>query len=354
MKPLRILSFFILNASLLSANAQSFTAHAREFECGQMIYMTPATITISLRNTSTEPAQIKSVDTGCGCTSVSFTTGNINPGRDAQVNLTFDCKQMGHFDRIIRVYDANSDKPAEFEVRGQVVTKIEDYTGEYPYKIGTLLTDMESIEFDDVNKGQKKVQAIHILNPTGQNVEPVMLRLPSYLTADMQPKVLGPKQKGTMYITLKTNDLRDYGLTQSTIYLGRNSTDKVNKDKEITVSTILLPPAMANEELKRTYTPRLVMSAKTLDMTELQKKSKAKDEIIITNEGKSTLEISKLQMFTPGLQIQLGQQRLEPGESTKLKVTAIGKELKKVRTRPRILMITNDPNNPKVVINIKK
>jgi hypothetical protein len=157
-----------------------------------------------------------------------------------------------------------------------------------------------------------------------------------------------------MYITLKTNDLRDYGLTQSTIYLGRNSTDKVNKDKEITVSTILLPPAMANDELKRTYTPRLVMSAKTLDMTELQKKSKAKDEIIITNEGKSTLEISKLQMFTPGLQIQLGQQRLEPGESTKLKVTAIGKELKKVRTRPRILMITNDPNNPKVVINIKK
>ena len=48
MKPLRILSFFILNASLLSANAQSFTAQAREFECGQMIYMTPATITISL------------------------------------------------------------------------------------------------------------------------------------------------------------------------------------------------------------------------------------------------------------------------------------------------------------------
>jgi len=25
-----------------------------------------------------------------------------------------------------------------------------------------------------------------------------------------------------------------------------------------------------------------------------------------------------------------------------------------VRPRPRILMITNDPNNPKVVINIKK
>lgn len=337
-----------------TASAQSFTSQAREFECGQMVFMTPATITVSLRNTSTEPAQIKSVDTGCGCTSVSFTNGMINPGRDAQLNITFDCKQLGHFDRIIRVYDTNSDKPAEFEVRGQVVTKIEDYTGEYPHKLGTLLTDVDAIEFDDVNKGQKKVQTIHIMNPTGQNVEPVMLRLPSYLTAEMQPKVLGPKQKGTMYITLKTNDIRDYGLTQSTIYLGRNSADKVNSDKELTVSTVLLPPVIAKDDLKRTYAPKLVMSSKTLDMTELQKKSKAKDEIVITNEGKSTLEISKLQLFTAGLQVQLSQQRIEPGEQARLIVTAIGKELKKVRTRPRILMITNDPNNQKVVINLKK
>lgn len=354
MKTLRILSFLILNASLLSASAQSFTAQAREFECGQMMFRSPATITVSMRNTSTQPASIKYVDTGCGCSRASYPVGDINPGQDALVNITFDCKQLGHFDRIIRVYDTMSERPAEFEVRGQVVTKIENYTGNYPFKLGTLLTDAESIDFDDVHKGVKRVQEIHIMNPTGQNLEPVMLRLPSYLTAEMQPKVLGPKQKGTMYITLNSREIRDYGLTQSTIYLGKNGSDKVNRDKEITVSTVLLPPVMAKDDLKRSYAPKLTMSAKSLNMTELQTKSKAKDEITITNEGKSTLEISKLQMFTPGLQIQLGQQRLEPGESTKLKVTAIGKELKKVRTRPRILMITNDPNNQKVVINIQK
>lgn len=354
MKPLRILSLFLFNAAMLTANAQSFTAQAREFECGQMMFRTPATITVSLRNTSTQPAGIKYVDTGCGCSKATYPAGEINPGQDAQVSITFDCKQLGHFNRIVRVYDTKSQRPAEFEIRGQVVTKIENYTGNYPFKLGSLLTDAQSIDFDDVHKGVKMVKEIHIMNPTGQNVEPVMLRLPSYLTAEMQPKVLGPKQKGTMYVTLNSRDLRDYGLTPSTIYLGKNSSDKVNKDKEISVSTVLLPPVMAKDDLKRTYAPKLVMSAKTLNMTELQSKSKAKDEITISNEGKSTLEISKLQLFTAGLQVQLGQQRLEPGESTKLKVTAIGKELKKVRTRPRILMITNDPNNQKVVINVQK
>jgi len=336
------------------ANAQSFTAQAKEIECGQMVFMKPSTITVYMRNTSTASAEIKRVDTGCGCSSASFTAGLVPPGRDAMVNITFDCKQLGHFDRIIRVYDSMSDKPAEFEVRGQVVTKVEDYTGDYPYKLGSLLADADDVEFDDVHKGQKMLRQIHVFNPTGQNLEPVALRLPPYITADMQPKLLGPKQKGIMYFTLKSDALRDYGLTQTTVYLCKNPADKVNKNKEITISAVLLPPAVAKDDVRRPYAPKIVMSADTLDMTELQKKSKAKDEIIITNKGRSVLEISQIQLFTAGLQVQLGSQRLEPGETTKLKVTAIGKELKKVRVRPRILMITNDPDRQKIVIPMKR
>ena len=77
-----------------------------------------------------------------------------------------------------------------------------------------------------------------------------------------------------------------------------------------------------------------------------------KDVIDITNTGQSDLEISSLQMFTGGLRISLGQKHLKPGESTKLKVTAERVELMKSRTRPRILMIVNDPQKPKVTITI--
>ena len=64
------------------------------------------------------------------------------------------------------------------------------------------------------------------------------------------------------------------------------------------------------------------------------------------------LDISSLQMFTPGLRISLDKSRLQPGEYAKLKITAMRNELLRVRTRPRILMITNDPQKPKVVIEI--
>ena len=73
---------------------------------------------------------------------------------------------------------------------------------------------------------------------------------------------------------------------------------------------------------------------------------------MVTNNGRTELDISSLQLFTRGLQVSLGKRRLQPGESTKLKITAQRDELKKVRTRPRILMITNDPAKSKVAITI--
>ena len=74
--------------------------------------------------------------------------------------------------------------------------------------------------------------------------------------------------------------------------------------------------------------------------------------MVLLNTGQSTLTISSLQMFTAGLKVTLGKRELAPGQSTTLKITGYADELSKVRTRPRILMITNDPDHSKVVVNI--
>jgi hypothetical protein len=75
---------------------------------------------------------------------------------------------------------------------------------------------------------------------------------------------------------------------------------------------------------------------------------------MITNKGKSPLEIRSMQLFTPGIEITLAKQKLNAGESTKMKITGYAQDLSRVKTRPRILMITNDPRQQKVIIEIKK
>jgi len=53
-----------------------------------------------------------------------------------------------------------------------------------------------------------------------------------------------------------------------------------------------------------------------------------------------------------GLQLSLNKTKLAPGEYAKLKITAVERDLRLVKS-PRILMITNDPNRPKVIIEVK-
>lgn len=334
--------------------AQSLTPMFNDVDCGQMLFRNNTAITVELRNNTAQTVTIKNVDTGCGCTVAEYNKGEVLPGKTTKIKLLFDCKQLGYFARNVRITDSSSATPAEINIKGQVVSKLINYSGDYPCKLGTLLADVDNIEFDDVNKGQRLVQEINIMNPMGQNVQPTALRLPPYLSIETYPEVIGPKQKGVMYVTLKSRELRDYGLTQTSFYLGKNSADKVSSDNEIFVSAVLLPPVVATDSPLRQNAPKITTSSDEIDMTALAKKSKVKGEIEIRNDGRSVLEISKMQMFTPGLEVLLDKAVLEPGESARLKVTARAKEMKKVKRRPRILMITNDPDRQKVVILIKK
>ena len=94
------------------------------------------------------------------------------------------------------------------------------------------------------------------------------------------------------------------------------------------------------------------LSAETLDLGSFEGKDSKSGTIIIENQGRSRLTISSMQMFTTGLKVRLNKSRLDPGESAKLKITAYRKQLKNARSKPRVLMITNDPNKSKVVIHV--
>lgn len=96
----------------------------------------------------------------------------------------------------------------------------------------------------------------------------------------------------------------------------------------------------------------MTLSTTELNLGPFGNKKKLKGEVVIRNDGQSTLDIKSLQMFTAGLQVSLNKTKLAPGEEAKMKVTAEQRQLRNLRTKPRILMITNDPQSPKVVVHI--
>ena len=190
-----------------------------------------------------------------------------------------------------------------------------------------------------------------IYNSSGSVYQPNLMHLPAYLTATMVPEAISPGRAGTMSVTLNSTQLNDYGLTQASVYLAANPGDKATKDNLIGVSTVLLPAFTKMSDTQKMYAPKMFLSKEEVNIV-FDGKSKRKEEIQISNIGRTPLNISSLQMFTDGLEISLGKSTLQAGESTKLKIMAQRDRLLKARTRPRILMITNDPDKSKVVITI--
>ena len=338
--------------SLLTSLSQTIVVTQSKVNAGRTGFQQPITATFELRNKGRRKLIIESVKPDCGCTAVDYPK-EVGAGDKFTIKMTYDAKMLGHFQKMAAVVSNGSEKPVYLTMRGIVLPEVLDYTGNYPLAMGELLYDNNILEFDDINKGDTPMQEIHVMNNGEKPMQPHLMHLPPYLSATTKPEVLEPGKGGTISITLNSDKLRDYGLTQTSVYLASRLGEKVSKDSEIPVSVVLLPHLQDYDEFSKGFAPQLQMSATEVDFTDFGGKSKKTAEVVLYNTGKTTLKISSMQLFTGGLKVTLGKQELEPEQTTLLKITGYADDLKKLRTKPRILMITNDPDRAKVVIDIK-
>ena len=341
------LSFIIFHLSFSPAGAQKLVINKTTIDVGKTGYEVPVTATFELRNKSSKQLVISRMDTDCGCTTIDGPR-TVGAGQRFTISLTYDARMLGHFNKQAVIYTNASDEPVSLKMKGVVVEDLVDYSNRYPYDMEGLLASVNNVEFDDVKKGETREVEINLLNNTDHDMTPNMLHLPSYLHALAMPEVLEPNRSGKIILTLNSEEVKKYGLTQVSIYLAKRLGEKISNETELPVSVVLLPDMKQFEGVNREQAPQLQLSADALNLDAHHKNG----TIILTNSGKTALNITSLQMFTGGLKVKLPKSTLQPGESTKLRVTIIPSQIRKARSKPRILMITNDPEHAKVVINI--
>ena len=348
------MNIWMLSALLaLPASAQKITTQHEVVDCGQVVFRKPVIAEFVLKNDGRKPLVINNVLKSCGCTEVDYPKTGIAAGESFVIKAVYDAKQMGTFTKQVCLYTNADEEPFILSMRGKVVGSVVDFAGSYDEMLGVIKSDAQEVEFDDVNRGDRPVQRIHIFNPTDEVMEPVVMHLPDYLHAFVSPSKVAPRHSAEISFVLDSKKLRDLGLNQTSVYLGERPGDKIAPEKEIVVSAVLLPGFDNMTPAKKALAPKMEMSTTDLNLGSFNGKKKLKGEILITNKGKSELDIRSMQMFTMGLQVNLKKSKILPGETVKMKVTAVAADLKKSRVRhPRILMITNDPDHAKVVVKI--
>lgn len=352
MKYLKTCAALSLALTAMPLSARPLGADTLQYDCGTVKYQNPVSATYQINNTTGKPVKITKVLTSCGCTTANYPDSVIASGSTYNITLTYDAQTLGHFNKQAAVYTTAGSQPVVLTLTGLVTGEQYTYRGNYPYTLGILKADKDYLEFDNVNRGETPSLKLNVYNATDETLQPVLMHLPSYLHAKAVPTMLAPHHTAVFTVTLDANKVRDVGLTQTDIYLGSKLSDNVSADKQITVSTVILPQFGSSAGSAIGDVPELKLSATQLDLGKFGKKKKLKGTITLTNVGKADLTIKRLQMFTSGLEVTLNKTTIHSGEQARMKITALAESLRKVRTTPRILMITNDEQNASVTIQV--
>ena len=350
----RILSIVIfLTVFVWTAYSQpqaEFDKNVHQF--GTVLWKNPVTATFKVVNTGDKPLVISNVTTSCGCTEAEWTQAPIAPGKTGVITTVYDAKALGRFHKNIGVYCNANARPVYLTIQGEVTADPRKALV-LPYQIGDIKLDKDVLEFDDAHKGDKPFVEILVANLSEKPYAPVLMHLPSYLQTEATPDTLPKEGYGKIKVMLDTDKLPKYGVTRATVYLSRFPGDKVGDDNAIPVSAVLLPDFsnLTPEQLQNA--PHLEVSTTELNFPKLLAKDRKSLNVVIRNTGKRNLDITDLQVLDASLTVHLKKHTLKPGESTKLKVTAYGNQLEGLSRTPRIMIISNDPKHPKMIINVK-
>ena len=359
-------------------HAQKLVFDHSTVNVGSTLWHQPVTAKFHYKSREREPIRIVAVDAGCGCLQPEWSKSDIKRGDEGDISITYDANLLGHFDRYINIYVAyakdisnNASRSTlhaslsspplggagggllRVRMRGVVSTGASTIEDLFPVQIGDIGLSTTDVVFPDVTTNDSCMARIEIHNGSNEVFTPQIMHLPSYITARCHPKMLARGRRGYIDLTLHGDQLDDMGLTQTSIYLSRFSGDVVSPENEISLSAILLPDTSLFDSRYSTFRPSMKLSTNKLNLGELGSKKKLKGTISISNTGKKLLQLSAIQVFNNALEVSLPKREVAPGETIEMKVTLIAKYLPLSKAKPRVLIISDDPDHLKETIDIE-
>lgn len=351
MKRLNILIGLIF-VSLAAVAQPQMKFDRQSIDLGTILWAMPVTVEYKVTNIGNSLLTFESVDASCACTLVEWPERGVQAGETASIKATFDAKALGTFYKEIEIKSNAQAEPAYLQFSGRVATSADEVTSADGFDIvmGDVRISKDAIEFDRVTKGTEPVQELSVLNTSRAAFEPILMHVPEYLEVTCTPARIPAGRAGKITLKLHSDKLHNMGLTQTSVYFTRSFGDVVSADNEIPVSVILLPDFSGLSEVAKQNAPKISVSTTQLNMV-LKGKAKGKATVLIANEGKSELQIDRLQVLSDAVSVSIPKKVVLPGQVIKMKVELNKTRLKKNR-KPAILIISNDPENAEEIIHI--
>lgn len=310
------------------------------------------TCSFKFTNIGNDTLKIVNVKPGCGCTTSNWTKEAIKPGGKGFVEATFDPRNRpGEFAKGIAVTTNDPDNQnLSLTIKGTVLPREKTYTDLYPTKLGNLRFESSQLNLQNVTNTEVRVDTMKIYNDWKQDMTlEIGKDIPAYITAKVIPATLKPGKTGMVIITYDAKMKNDYGYLYDRVNINTNDSAQAQKTLSISLNIVEDFSAMTPEQ--KAKAPKITFTSSTYDFGTVKQGETVTTTYEFRNDGENDLIIRKTKASCGCTAGTPEKMVLKKGESSNIKVTfnTAGKEGKQHKT---VTVITNDPNNSNVTLNI--
>ncbi len=306
----------------------------------------PVTHEFLFVNNSNRPVRILKVQASCGCTTPGWSKEEIPPGQQGFVQASYNPQgRPGYFNKSLTVTTDLEPNPVILHIKGHVANLQNPSPSDLPVAKGSLRFRTASLNMGRVfRKDEYAVREFPVKNagdtPVSFSGE---FDHPSYITVDVQPRVLEPGASGVIRVGYNGALKDQYGFQSDNLVI--HTDDSAAPLKSFTVFATLedLFPEMTAAELESA--PKLAFSSNVLDLGNIKSNTTTEREITFTNTGRKELELRGIQSNCSCVTATAAKTKLKPGESSTIRISFNPADRSGTQNKS-VAFYSNDPRNP--------
>lgn len=311
------------------------------------------TCQFTFTNTGDAPLLILRAQASCGCTSPEYPRQPIRPGESGVISVTYHAKgRPGVFQKSVYIYDNSSaNHRTTLLINGNVISDKrpeETYTQQLG---GGLRMKLKSLSFFDVYPNTTRTRSLAVYNESDIPMKLDFSNVPGHIYVESDPQIIEAKKEGKILISYYPGKVKDWGMQKhgfNIVVKGKESQMKQNK---ITVTADIQEDFSVLSKRERANAPVVELPQTTLDFGKTQQSKTL--SIPIRNTGKNKLLVRKVQNSEPEtFTCKVKETTVKSGGETLLEITFHPHRCKLFSINHHVTLITNDPNNSRIIINM--
>lgn len=311
------------------------------------------TTVFTFKNEGMSPLVLSNVRASCGCTTPKWTREPIEPGQIGEITVTYNPNgRPGRFQKTVTVTSNANEPTTKLYIKGEVIPKQAKPVDQYPVKMGELSLKKNTLTFGDMVKGSNKQLKIEYTNQTDQtiSVDLLLRESDSYLKPNVTLSTVAPGEAGELQIALITDECPLYGPINATVYVMVNGKRDMSDTYKVSL-TANIKEDFSKLTVEQLQQAPIVEVVRTIDLGTIAKGKKATSKLVITNVGVNPLNIRRVVANDTYIKFVAPKSAIKGGRKADLKLEIDTNSLEPAKYSRTLTLITNDPKNP--VINIQ-